>query len=137
MRIKSIAVLISSLLLLFVYTTSFAADEDTPEKKPSYVSLGEAMVLNLSNNKKLSFLQLKADVLVSSDDAQEIVQANIPAIRHQLIVLLSEQSAIDMRTPVKREEVRQLATAQVRSLIEEMTANKDIEEVLFTVFLVQ
>ena len=138
MRIKSIAVLISSLLLMFVCTTSFAADdEDTPEKKPSYVSLGDAMVLNLSNSKKLSFLQLKADVLVSSDDAQEVVLANIPAIRHQLIVLLSEQSAIDMRTPVKREEVRQLATAQVRSLIEEMTANKDIEEVLFTVFLVQ
>ncbi len=65
------------------------------------------------------------------------LKKHIPAIRHQLIVLLSEQKSIDMKTTAKREEVRQLATAQIREMIENMTANKDIEEVLFTNFLVQ
>ncbi len=139
MHIKSIDILIISLLLILFSPLSVAAEEEaTIKAKPSYVSLGDPMVLNLStDSKRLTFLQLKADVLVNSDDAKEIVKKHIPAIRHQLIVLLSEQKSIDMKTTAKREEVRQLATAQIREMIENMTANKDIEEVLFTNFLVQ
>ena len=139
MHIKSIEIFIISLLLILFSPLSVAAEEEaTIKAKPSYVSLGDPMVLNLStDSKRLTFLQLKADVLVNSDDAKEIVKKHIPAIRHQLIVLLSEQKSIDMKTTAKREEVRQLATAQIREMIENMTANKDIEEVLFTNFLVQ
>jgi flagellar FliL protein len=141
MHIKSIEVLIISLLLILFSPLSAAAEEDAPAKvkaKPSYVSMGDAMVLNLSSdNKRLTFLQLKADVLVNSDDAKEVVKKHTPAIRHQLIVLLSEQKSIDMKTTAKREEIRQLASAQIRDMMEQMTSNKDIEEVLFTNFLVQ
>jgi len=141
MHIKSIEILIISLLLILFSPLGAAAEEEAAAKvkpKPSYVSLGEPMVLNLStDNKRLTFLQLKADVLVNSDDAKEAVNKHIPAIRHQLIVLLSEQKSVDMKTTSKREEVRQLASAKIREMMEQMTSNKDIDEVLFTNFLVQ
>lgn len=141
MSIKSISIILS--LLLYCFNTSvFAADDEeqaVPEKVPGYVSLGKKpLVLNLATDgKRLTFLQVKADVLVKDDEAKAIVEAHIPAIRHKLIVLLSEQKAIDMKTPAKREEIRVLATTQIRDMIKEMTGNDDIEEVLFSSFLVQ
>lgn len=131
---------ISYLLLICFCNLSIAADEeDKPaEKIPGYVSLGDPMVLNLStNSRKLTFLQIKADVLVKDDNAKEVVESHIPAIRHQLIVLLSEQSAAAMKTPVKREEIRQQATNEIRGMLNEMANNNDVEEVLFSSFLVQ
>ena len=135
---KCLSVIVS-LLLLCSNTSLFAADEDKVKKNPSYVSLGKKpMVLNLStDSKRLTFLQIQADVLVKNDDAKEIVEANIPAIRHKLIVLLSEQKAIDMKTPATREEIRKKITIEVRNMIEEMTNNNDIDEILFSNFLVQ
>lgn len=141
---KSVSIILT--LLLFCFNTSlFAADDEAStdeapaESKPGYVSLGQKpMVLNLATDgKRLTFLQIQADVLVKNDAAKEIVEAHIPAIRHKLIELLSEQKAVDMKTPAKREEIRQQATIQIREMIKQMTDNSDVEEILFSNFLVQ
>lgn len=137
---KSLSILMS-FLLLCSSSVLFAADdeEEAPKSKPGYVSLGKKpMVLNLAtDSKRLTFLQLQADVLVKNDNAKEVVEANIPAIRHKLIVLLSEQKAVDMKTPATREEIRKKVTTEVRDMIENMTNNNDIDEILFSNFLVQ
>lgn len=130
------------LLFLFIFLIpqiAFSADEEAAEKKvPSYVSLGEPMIINLATNKKrLTFLQLKADILVEDDEAKAAVEAHIPAIRHKLLILLSEQKAIDMKTSAKRNDIRKIATEQVQELMEELADNDDIEDVLFTSFLIQ
>jgi flagellar FliL protein len=130
------------LLVAFPGHLLAADDEEAeapPEKNPSYVSLGaKPMILNLFNDGgRLSFLQVKADVLVGDDDAKEAVEAHIPAIRHQLILSLSEQDAAAMKSPVQREEVRQKLTEEVRAVIKELADNNDVDEVLFSTFLVQ
>ena len=136
---KSYSVFLS--LLLFCFNTAvFAADEEeVPKDKPSYISLGKKpMVLNLATNgNRHVFLQIKADVLVKNEKAKEAIEPHIPAIRHKLIVLLSEQKVVDMKTTSKREEIRKLVTSEIRDMIEEMASNKDIEEILFSNFLVQ
>lgn len=137
---KSLSVLMSFLMLCISSAVYAADDEENKQKpKPAYVSLGKKpMVLNLgTDSKRLTFLQLQADVLVKDENAKEIVEANIPAIRHKLIVLLSEQKAVDMKTPAAREEIRKKVTTEVRDMIEGMTNNNDIDEILFSNFLVQ
>lgn len=130
--------LILTLLSLLFGAQVSAAEDDQETPVPEYVSLGEAMVLNLAtDSKKLTFLQLKADVLVGNSDAKEVVESHLPAIRHQLIVLLSEQPATDMKTPTKREQLRQQVTERVRDMMKQMADNNDVEEVLFSTFLVQ
>ncbi len=140
---KKCITLFLSVIVLFFNTSILAADEEeleeAPKSKPSYISLGnKAMVLNLSTDgKRHTFLQIKADVLVKNDEAKKVVEDNIPAIRHKLIVLLSEQKAVDMKTPAKREEVRKQATDEIRTMLGEMANNSDIDEILFSNFLVQ
>lgn len=133
-------VLTLSLLVAFPGQLLAADEEEAPaEKDPSYVSLGaKPMILNLFNDRgRLSFLQVKADVLVANDDTREAVEAHIPAIRHQLILSLSEQDAAVMKSPTQREEIRQKLTDEVRAMIKELADNSDVEEVLFSTFLVQ
>jgi len=132
------------ILCVFLISGSMAwaaEEEENAEavvKTSAYISLGDAMVLNLStNNRRLTFLQVKADVLVGDADAEDLIKTHIPAIRHELIVLLSEQNASDMKSSTKREEIRKVATAQVQEVIADLTGNKDVTDILFSSFLVQ
>lgn len=114
------------------------ADEEAPKTNSAYVSLGKAMVLNLSSQKtKITFLQISADALIDDDADLELVKTHIPAMRHTLIVLLSEQSDVDMKSSMKREQLRQQATTEVKSLITELTGKDLISDLLFSSILVQ
>jgi flagellar protein FliL len=113
-------------------------DEESTKKSSAYISLGTPMILNLTSQKgRLTFLQLQADVLVSDDSVKDEIKIHIPAIRHELIVLLSEQAESDMKSPVKREEIRKIATANVQERIKELANVENMGEILFSNFLVQ
>lgn len=126
------------MLLMLVFAQARAAEEEAPAPSSAYVSLGEPMVLNLtSNSKRLTFLQISADVLVSDSDIEETIKTHVPAIRHSLIILLSEQNAGDIKSPSKREEIRKQATTQVQALIADLSGAKEKTEILFSSILVQ
>ena len=126
------------LLLISLCATQAQAGENLAEvKTSSYISLGKPMVLNLSGGKRLTFLQISADVLVGDADAQELIEMHIPAMRHSLIMLLSEQPAKDIKSPTRREEIRQQATAQIKGLIADLSGSEDVSDVLFSSILVQ
>jgi len=137
--VKTMQKLISGLFLaLFVIAPLHAAEGEAEAPADSaYVSLGEPMVLNLGGKRKLTFLQISADVLVGDSDAEEAVKIHVPAIRHTLIMLLSEQDAANIKSPGKREEIRRQATAQVKRLIADLSGNENVSEVLFSSILVQ
>ena len=131
-----------ALVILLCFNTAWSAEDEESEevvaKTSSYVSLGGPMILNLSNdNKRLTFLQLKADILVDDSASEALVKTHVPAIRHELIVLLSEQKVRDMKSSAKREEIRKIASTQVHALIADLTGSKDVSDVLFSSFLVQ
>ena len=115
------------------------AEEEAPKTNSAYISLGKAMVLNLSSQKKkITFLQINADALINDDANLELVEAHIPAMRHTLIVLLSEQSDVDMKSSMKREELRQQATTEIQALITELTGRENlVSDLLFSSILVQ
>ena len=131
-----------ALAILLCFNSAWSAGEEEGEevmtKASSYISLGGPMILNLSNdNKRLTFLQLKADILVEDSDSEALIETHVPAIRHELIVLLSEQKVRDMKSSAKREEIRKIASTKVQALIVDLTGSKDVGDVLFSSFLVQ
>ena len=129
--------ILCTIILLLGFTQAQAAEEEPVPTTSAYVSLGKPMVLNLSGTKRLTFLQISADVLVSDADAEETIKLHVPAIRHSLIMLLSEQKASDIKSPAKREEIRQQATARVQSLMVALSGSTDVGDILFSSILVQ
>lgn len=130
--------ILNVMIMLMVFAQAKAAEEEA-EARPSsaYVSLGDPMVLNLSGSRRLTFLQLSADVLVSDSDAEETIKTHVPAIRHSLIMLLSEQKAGDIKSPTRREEIRLQATSQVQALIADLSGSEAVSEILLSSILVQ
>lgn len=133
-----------ALAILLCFNPAWSAGEEEEEgekevaKTSAYISLGEPMVLNLSNdNKRLTFLQLKADILVQDSNSEALIKPHVPAIRHELIVLLSEQKVRDMKSSTNREEIRKIASTQIQALIADLTGSNDASDVLFSSFLVQ
>ncbi len=139
MGITTQKILLSLLLFAFGIAAVQAAEEEEQAAtgKSAYISLGEPMVLNLSGKRKLTFLQISADVLVRDSDTEEAVKIHVPAIRHSLIMLLSEQKAADIKSPTRREEIRQVATANVKRLVTDLSGEGEVAEVLFSNILVQ
>ena len=130
--------ILCSMMLMFCFTQVKAAEDEAKASTTSaYVSLGDPMVLNLSGPKRLTFLQISADVLVSDSDAEATIKTHVPAIRHSLIMLLSEQKAGDIKSPARREEIRQQATSQVQALIADLSGSREVSEILFSSILVQ
>lgn len=130
--------ILCSMILMFCFTQAKAAEDEAKASTTSaYVSLGDPMVLNLSGPKRLTFLQISADVLVSDSDAESTIKTHVPAIRHSLIMLLSEQKAGDIKSPARREEIRQQATSKVQALIADLSGSEEVSEVLFSSILVQ
>ena len=131
----------TTLMMLLIGGQAWSADDEEEEvvkTESVYISLGSPLVLNLSSKRsRNTYLQLTADVLVKDSGSEELIKTHIPAMRHQLIVLLSEQPARDMKSPAKREEVRKIALAQIQELVADLSNNKDISDVLFSSFLVQ
>ncbi len=126
------------MMLMFCFTQVKAAEDEAKASTTSaYVSLGDPMVLNLSGPKRLTFLQISADVLVSDSESEATIKTHVPAIRHSLIMLLSEQKAGDIKSPARREEIRQQATSQVQALIADLSGSQDVSEILFSSILVQ
>lgn len=130
-------ILYGAILFIGLAQVSAAQDEATNGSSSAYVSLGDPMVLNLSGPRRLTFLQISADVLVSDADAEQTIKTHVPAIRHSLIMLLSEQKAGDIKSPARREEIRQQATSQVQALIADLSGSEAVSEVLFSSILVQ
>jgi flagellar FliL protein len=129
--------ILCAIVLLLGITQARAAEDEPTSATSAYVSLGDPMVLNLSGTSRLTFLQISADVLVSDSDAEETIKLHVPAIRHSLIMLLSEQKASDIKSPDKREEIRRQATAQVQSLMVGLSGSNDVSDILFSSILVQ
>ena len=136
--------LISASLLagLFFISSAWAEEEEAdaeamPKEVIAYVSLGDALVLNLASAGKTRFVQFKADVLVRGDEGESDVKNHLAAIRHVLIMLYSGQSVENMRSVQKREEIRLSAVEKVKSLVEELSGNAGVEDILYSSFIVQ
>jgi flagellar FliL protein len=126
------------LFLLMLSPALLAAEDDAAGVSPGYIPLGKPMILNLATeDNRLTFLQVTGDVLIKDESNKDEVEIHVPAIRHELILLLSEQDADDMKSPIKREEVRKRATQKVKARIEELVGSDEVAEVLFSTFLVQ
>ncbi|MEM7562640.1 MAG: flagellar basal body-associated FliL family protein [Pseudomonadota bacterium] len=128
------------LMLLLCFAPVYAADEAEEEAtaaSSAYISLGEPLVLNLSGKNRNTFLQISADVLINDDSEELEIKNHIPAMRHSVIMKLSEQKASDIKSPGKREEIRQELATEVKQVVADLSGIEIVSDILFSSILVQ
>lgn len=139
MNYKRVLVLLL-MALLFTAQPLSAADEEKEEEPQapatiSYYQIKPSLVANLASGGKY----IRCDIqLMTKDDAfLEDLKLHGPAIRHTLLLLLSEQDGQSIKAPAGKEALRKKALSQVNKLMEEQAGKAGLDALFFTTFFVQ
>lgn len=110
----------------------------TPPLGPvQYLDLAPAFIVNFPHQGRQRFLQANISVMSRDPAAIAAVSQHMPVIRHNLINLLSAQMLLVFEDPSGVEVLRQLATQEVKQVLQREIGRDGIDEVLFTNFVMQ
>ncbi len=109
-----------------------AAEKSAPEAKvakakpsagktPLYLDVDPPFVVNLNDDSGVRFLQVAVSVMAYNQEALDKVQANMPLVRHNLMLLFSSQKFSDIKTRDGKVALQEKALATVRSALKEVT----------------
>lgn len=135
-----------SLVLAFVITllpalsmaSGGAAEEEEEEgakPKVAYVNMEPAFVTNFTDE-KIRYIRTDVSIKVKGNKTKDAIQAHVFAIRHHLVMLLNRQTEQDLRSIEGRAQLAQDATAEVIAVLQAEENPTDVEEVLFTSFVI-
>ncbi len=122
-------------LMLMLPCHSHAEEDESAPAKPFYLSLKPSIVVNLRSGGKFS--RIDVQVMTLKEEQLDNIKLHAPAIRHEIILLLSEQNGKKLKTPSGKEAFRKAALAATQGVIEELTGVDSVNELYFTSFFVQ
>lgn len=108
--------------------------------KAIYFSLDPAFVVNFKDeNSKSHYLQLKITVMHRDPRIDEMLKANAPLIRNNLLVLLSGQNFGKLQSQEGKTELAEAALDEVQSILQDEEGDDTIviERILFNDFVMQ
>jgi flagellar FliL protein len=105
--------------------------------KPSlYYAIDPPLVVNFEDGSAVRFLQISIEIMAHDEKAIESVQKNMPLIRNNLLLLMSNRDYQSMMSREGKEKFRQEALTEVRA-VQKKEGSPDVDDVLFTSFVVQ
>jgi flagellar FliL protein len=114
-----------------------AKDAEGHGGKPSlYYAIDPPLVVNFEDGSAVRFLQITMEIMAHDEKAIESVQKNIPLIRNNLLLLMSNRNYQTMMSREGKEKLRDEALAEVRA-VQKKEGGPDVDDVLFTSFVVQ
>lgn len=122
---------------LAISSVSALAQQDEGANDTLYLKIRPDMLVNLTGGDNTPVLMLSATV--RGQDAEGIAAAghHMSAIRHHLLMLLSEKSAADWTTRHGKDATRKAMLAAVRSILEGETGKPGVKDVLLTDIIVE
>ena len=118
--------------------TAAAAKPEKPKGPPLYVALDPPFVTNFDAEQAVRFLQITAQVMTHDEATQTLIKANDPVLRNDLLLLFSNQKAVELQTREGREHLRAQALQTVRHTVETSGGHPEtVDAVLFTSFVMQ
>lgn len=114
------------------------AAEVVVDKGPAeYIGVPESITSNLPGEKKSLTVQIKMSFLVRSGDAKDAVKTHMPRLKNDVLMLVSQETADELRTPEGRVALQQKSLETVQATLTALTGEPMIEKVLFISFVMQ
>jgi flagellar FliL protein len=138
--IRLIHASLSFICLLALFSASVHAEEEAGDSpKPQYYTLRPSFVANFgeSSTKRLKFIKADVSVRVFSEDAISAIMNHDALVRHQIVMIMSAQTEESLASSSGQEILRQDLLAKVKAVLKEETGKEQVDELLFTSFVVQ
>jgi flagellar protein FliL len=111
-------------------------EEGGPGKTALYYAIDPPLVVNFEDSSAVRFLQITMEVMAHDQKAIDSVQKNIPLIRNNLLLLMSNRNFQSMMSREGKEKLRSEALAEIRA-VQKKEGSPDVDDLLFTSFVVQ
>lgn len=103
-----------------------------------YIALDPPFVTNFEADQAVRFLQLSIEVMTHDPATVDIVKANDPIVRNDLLLLFSNQKYAEISTSQGKERLRSEALTAVRKVVADNGGKPDsVEAIYFTSFVMQ
>lgn len=139
--IKNICLSLTLLCSLVFFMSSVHAEEDgeAPAPKAQYHTLKPSFVANFgdTSEKRLKFIKADVSVRAYSGAAISAVMEHDAIVRHQIVMALSAQTEEALASSQGQENLRLALLEKVKAVLKEETGNEQIDDLLFTSFVVQ
>ncbi len=110
--------------------------EEGAAKASVFYAIDPPLVVNFEDGAAVRFLQITMEVMARDQKAIDSVQRNIPMIRNNLLLLMSNRNYQTMMSREGKEKLREEALAEIRA-VQKKQGGEDIDDLLFTSFVVQ
>jgi flagellar protein FliL len=110
--------------------------EEGEGKSAMYYAIDPPLVVNFEDGSVVRFLQITMEVMAANQKAIDSVQKNIPLIRNNLLLLMSNRNFQSMMSREGKEKLRSEALAEIRA-VQKKEGSPDVDDLLFTSFVVQ
>jgi flagellar protein FliL len=109
-----------------------------PALPPQYIALDPPFVVNFESDQQVRFLQVTVQVMTRDPATAEIMKANDPVVRNDLLLLYGGQKYTVISSREGKESLRQQTLAAVRKVIAGAGGKPEkVEAVYFTSFVMQ
>ncbi|NND67649.1 MAG: flagellar basal body-associated FliL family protein [Halioglobus sp.] len=109
---------------------------EEPLADPIYLALSPAFLVNFDHNGTIRYLQIELQVMARDQDIIDKVESNLPAVRNNVIMLLSAQNYDAVSTVEGKDNLRLEVLGAVNEALQ-FTDENAVEDVFFTNFVVQ
>jgi flagellar FliL protein len=117
------------------------AAEEKPSGKPPapaiYLKMDPQMVVNFDATSEVKFLALDIEFLARDQSVIDDVQRNMPKIRNNILMLISNRDYKTLMTREGKDKLRLEALEEARKVLRQETGSAKLEDLLFTSFVVQ
>jgi flagellar FliL protein len=115
-----------------------AAKAAEPLAPPLYVGLEPPFVVNFEGEQLVRFLQITVQVMTRDPATVELLKANDPVVRNDLLLLFANQKYEVVAARAGKEKLRSDALTAIRHVVELGGGKPDhVENVYFTSFVMQ
>ncbi|HLZ99216.1 MAG TPA: flagellar basal body-associated FliL family protein [Steroidobacteraceae bacterium] len=105
-------------------------------KTSVFYPIDPPLVVNFEDGSAVRFLQISMEVMGKDQKSIDSVQKNMPLVRNNLLLLMSNRDYQSLMSREGKEKLRQEALTEIRS-VQKKQGGADVEDLLFTSFVVQ
>jgi len=115
------------------------AEEEQEPTITDYIEMDPPFVTHVGDpGTKLTYLKASVTLRASKETTRPAVEAHMPRLRHELVMLFGEQTDAERLSSTEGQEaLREEATQRINAVLEDQQTGENITGVLFTEFVVQ
>jgi len=127
------------LLICLLFSSSLIAAEEvekSEQKAPAlYHKISPSLVANVQGRAR--YVRCDVQLMTRVEEYLDEITLHTPAIRHELLLLLSDQKSKELKSPKGKEQLRKSALKAVRATLKDLTGKTEVDDLFFTSFYVQ